>query len=248
MSDFMNKIYEEISQADSLEAFQIAVLKCVEKMNEEGLVEAAVKLKQLSKVQENLFSKMATKENLRTSKEKVLDFLYFQAYGKEKLTEKEALKIVELLLENFHLYCKFLYKADIHGKCSNKLKEHLRQLEIENEYDLQRFMYPLILSIFNDARLEENEDTGHHTVRKDIVIDSFDIVIELKCTRETMNERALSEEIAADIVHYGSKHLFFYIYDKGEVIRNVKCFKDTYEQKGIAGKDIKVKVFQEQEL
>lgn len=51
-------------------------------------------------------------------------------------------------------------------------------------------------------------DSGHHTIRKDIVIESQDIVIELKCSRKSMSERSLSEEVASDIVHYNNKYVF----------------------------------------
>lgn len=92
--------------------------------------------------------------------------------------------------------------------------------------------------------MEENEDSGHHTIRKDIVIDSHDIVIELKCSRRSMTERNLSEEVASDIVHYGNKYVFFYIYDKENVVKNPISFKNTYENKEIEGKKIFIEILQ----
>ena len=71
------------------------------------------------------------------------------------------------------------------------MKKNLPCLKIENEYDVQRLMYPVIRSVFTDAGLEETEDSGHHMVRKDIVIDSQDIVVELKCSGEAVTERRM---------------------------------------------------------
>lgn len=71
--------------------------------------------------------------------------------------------------------------------------ENLPNISIKNEYDLQHILFPIIRTIFKDARTEIFQDTGHHGVRKDIAIDSLDIVIELKCTRHSMNERQLWE-------------------------------------------------------
>ena len=147
------------------------------------------------------------------------------------------------ILNRFPIYCQHLYADTIHGKCSDTLKK-LPGIKIENEYDLQYLIYPLLLAVFEDARTEEVQDTGHHSVRKDIVIPSHDIVIELKCTRDTMSEHRLSEEIASDMVHYENKNQFFYIYDSKKIISNVYNFCHTYEQKSINDKKIEVVVFQ----
>jgi len=128
------------------------------------------------------------------------------------------------------------------------LKKNLPCLKIENEYDVQRLMYPVIRSIFADARLEETQDSGHHMVRKDIVIDSQDIVVELKCSGKAVTERRISEEIAADIVHYGNKHILFYIYDKEDVIKNAVDFQKSYESKQIGNKQIAVRIWQSNEI
>ena len=85
-------------------------------------------------------------------------------------------------------------------------------------------------------------------VRKDIVIDSQDIVVELKCSGKAVTERRISEEIAADIVHYGNKHILFYIYDKEDVIKNAVDFQKSYESKQIGNKQIAVRIWQSNEI
>lgn len=104
-------------------------------------------------------------------------------------------------------------------------------------------MLAAVSLLFPDARTESVQDTGHHAVRKDIVIDSDSAVIELKCTRVGMTERQLSEEIAADMIHYDCQHLYFYIYDKAGIIRNSISFKETYENKIIDGKTVKMIIY-----
>ena len=123
---------------------------------------------------------------------------------------KNTEDILSTVLMGFPDYCRKLYIAKFHDKCSPGVKEHLTGFHIENEYDLQKLMLPLLAAFFHDTRTECVQDTGHHAVRKDIVIDSIDSVVELKCTRPGITERHLSEEIASDMVHYESSRVFFY--------------------------------------
>ena len=44
-----------------------------------------------------------------------------------------------------------------------------------------------------------------------------------------MSQKKLVEEIEADIIHYRSKNIYFFIYDKEKVIENPLVFKSTYE-------------------
>lgn len=39
-------------------------------------------------------------------------------------------------------------------------------------------------------------------------------MIEIKCTRENMKLKKLTEEIEADIIHYSAKNIYFFLYDK----------------------------------
>ena len=63
-----------------------------------------------------------------------------------------------------------------------------------------------------------------------------------------MTERKLSEEIAADMIHYDCKRLFFYIYDKACIIRNVISFKETYENRSIDGKFVKMFIYNHSDI
>ena len=96
----------------------------------------------------------------------------------------------------------------------------------------------------NDAI--ETEDTGYETVRTDIYINQG-TVLETKCSRPSMSQKKLIEEIEADITHYGASNIFFYIYDKEKIIDNPELFKKTYENK-IYEKNIYIEILQPKEL
>ena len=70
-------------------------------------------------------------------------------------------------------------------------------LKIENEYDVQHLLFAYLKPLYPMARTEVNQDTGYATVRTDISLDS-ETVIEVKCTRPSMQLGKLKEEIAAD--------------------------------------------------
>lgn len=248
MPFILEELYDKIDAADTMEQYQNVVPECIEKLETEGYENIADEVRVLSEVYINRFSKQATFENFENSKKKVMDCLKKESFICRKISNQQGVRIVIAILEHFHDYCRCLYKEKIHNKCSDSLKRNLPCLKIENEYDLQRFMYPVIRSVFADARLEESQDSGHHMVRKDIVIDSQDTVIELKCSSETVTERRLSEKIAADMIHYKNRHILFYIYDKASVIKNAVDFQKTYENKCVEDKYIIVRIWQSNDI
>lgn len=67
---------------------------------------------------------------------------------------------------------------------------------------------------------------GCGTVRSDIWIDQ-NVIIETKCTRTSMSEKKLHEEISADITQYSAQNIYFYIYDKEKIIGNPQAFKQA---------------------
>ena len=245
MTNLISSLAQEIQNAETLEEYRKIVSKYGKMLSDQGQGEIGSHIKELADIKENKFSKRSARESLEHSKNKVLDFLAELSYTDVGIQEEQAVRIIKEILGNFPVYCRNLYQEPVHGRCSNCLKEHLPQIKIENEYDLQRLLYPVICAIFKEARVEECEDSGHHTVRKDIVLDAQDIVIELKCSsRSSITERQLGEEIASDMIHYGNKHIFFYIYDQNRVIKNVENFKRVYEEKKVGHKMIYMFVLQ----
>ncbi len=44
-----------------------------------------------------------------------------------------------------------------------------------------------------------------------------------------MTEKNLGEQIKADMVHYRKREIYFFIYDKNKIIKNMESFKKAYE-------------------
>ena len=82
---------------------------------------------------------------------------------------------------------------------------------IQNEYDLQHLLYAALKPLYPGIRKEVSKDSGIGTVREDIFIPDLDVVLEAKCTRDSMTLKKLIEEIEADIVHYQEK-IFSFMY------------------------------------
>ena len=234
----LRDLTEKIINAETVQIYEQAVKELTDFLYDAGKPSEARKLTEIAAVRNNSFSRRGAEEDLAAAKEAVAEYCRLLPDPENTATE-----LIAAMLENFHLFCKNLYKTGMHARCSDGIKEHLTGFVIENEYDLQKLMIAMLSPVFPDVRAESVQDSGHHAVRKDIIIDSDSAVIELKCTRENMTERQLSEEIAADMIHYECRRLFFYIYDKAEIIHNMVSFKETYESKSIDGKSVMIFIY-----
>jgi len=203
--------------------------------------EVIEKLKVKTNFQVNDYSKEKNKENAIKARENVIDYLdeiliYIKAndynltdYNTE-FSKEVAILIVRKILNNFYMHIEEMYEVKVHGNAS-LTKENLDKIKINNEYDVQRILYSLLKPVFPSARLEVVDDTGNSSIRYDIKIDNFSIAIEAKCSRKSMTERSLEEEISADIVRYKCENIFFFIYDKEKIIKNTTTFIDVYSRK-----------------
>lgn len=187
-----------------------------------------LRFQQIAMYQENAFSPTATEQSIQAAKVRVLQYLADKPVVKQELSKDVAVLLIERLLTNFHLYIEELIGRTPHGKAT--ITEALRQVEIQNEYDVQHLLYSLLKPIFPQARTETVDDTGYGGIRYDIVVDDYDITIETKCTRPKMTERQLTEEIAADSFHYKKGRVFFFVYDRTKIIRNKTAFEKMYSR------------------
>ena len=127
--------------------------------------------------------------------------------------------------------------------------DELKKIQIGNEYDLQRMLYALLVPIFPLIRQEAESDNGYGGVRADLYLEEYDLIIETKCTRASMIEKKLLEELGADRFHYKAKTVFFFVYDKKNIIKNPDVFKAAFvREQEKNGKNIKVIVLQPVEL
>lgn len=180
----------------------------------------------------NKFSSIQTKDSLRDSLKRGIQYIKQInniSSKDERLDLNSAIIVVRRILQNFYKHLETMYQSPVH-RSGAITKEKLDAIYIGNEYDVQRILYSLIRPIFPEARLEVPDDSGYKSVRYDISLDDYNIVIEVKCTRPTMTERSLTEEIGSDIYHYNSEYLFFFIYDKEKIITNVDAFMKNYSQ------------------
>ena len=140
-----------------------------------------------------------------------------------------ALTIVERVLKNFYMYYQAMFKAPMH-KSGQLVRETLGNIRIGNEYDLQRMVYSILLPIFPTIRQEVNSDNGYGGMRADIYLEDYSLIIETKCTRDSMSEKRLLDELGADIFHYKVKTVFILIFDKTGIIKNPVVFERAFKR------------------
>lgn len=181
------------------------------------------------------YSDKETRDNLDAAAKRIIEYL------EEIMTGSPADDQLLTVLDNYYLFLESLLERSPH-KRGKIQKEHLSGLKIQNEYDVQHLLYAYLKPFYPLARAEVSEDTGYGTVRTDIFPDS-EHVIEIKCTRNSMKLKKLTEEIEVDMVHYSAEHIYFFIYDKEKIIDNPQLFRSTYENK-VKGKRIHIVIHQ----
>jgi hypothetical protein len=145
------------------------------------------------------------------------------------LNKDSAIIVIRRVLQNFYKHIQVMYQEEVHGNGTIKKKD-LDAIQIGNEYDVQRILFSIIRPIFPTARVEVADDAGYKSIRYDIKIDEYNIVIEVKCTRKSMTERNLTEELGADAFNYNADYVFFFIYDKENIIKNIDAFIRNYKR------------------
>lgn len=183
----------------------------------------------------NEYSDKETMRNLDAARNRVI------AYLEQTMTASPADDRLLTILDNYHLFLEALLERPPHRRGGIQ-KEHLSGLKIQNEYDVQHLLYAYLKPLYPLARAEASEDTGYGTVRADILLDS-EHVIEVKCTRSSMPQKKLIEELEADMVHYHAEHIYFFLYDKEKIIENPGLFRNIYENK-VKGKQIHIVIHQ----
>lgn len=196
-------------------------------------------------VQKDVFSQEPKIDSVKSSIDKVLtllkDISVVGAMANE-LNEQTALTVVRLILRNFPKHLEEMYQKNVHGRGTLK-KSDLDKIVLGNEYDVQRILFSLLKPVFPTARVEVPGDGGYTGTRYDIFIGEYNLVIEVKCTRSSMAERTLTEEVGSDICHYTHKHIMFFIFDKQKIICNPDAFENNYS-KTFDGKDVETYIIQ----
>lgn len=194
---------------------------------------------------ENEYSENDAIISLKGSLSDTIQILEENAFILEDKTYKQRdLLLIEKIMDNFYLYYHAMYREPVH-KRGTLVSETLEAIRIGNEYDLQRMLYSLLIPIFPTIRREVYSDNGYGGMRADLYLDSYNLIIELKCTRKNMSEKQLLEELGADGFHYCADHIYFLVFDETGIIKNPEAFKEAFVREPKKdGKAVKVFVLQ----
>lgn len=242
VTEFLNAQIQALTSTD--DSKEVAtILKCIAPniANYIYSPELTLKTTQLAEYITNPFSDLKNKESISAAKERILihlnelkNYIYEEKLKfinyKSAIDEDTSILILKKILNNFYEHIKTMYLDDVHGKGTIK-KNQLENIKIGNEYDIQRILVSLIKPIFPNAKTEVIEEINCSTVRYDIDIESCNTTIEVKCTRPSMSERTLNEEMGSDSFHYKRKHILFFVYDKESIISNIDSYKKEYNKK-----------------
>lgn len=176
----------------------------------------------------NEFSKTESIKNIKVATEEIMEILKnLDIRISDDLSEATVKRIIERILSNINIYLKSMYHESLHKKCTFS-EDILHQIKIKNEYDIQHVLYSLLRTVFPEIRREVNGDNGYSGTRADLYLDQYDIIIEVKCTRQNMSEKQLTEELGADAFHYKTENLYLFIYDKEDIIKNPEAYQMAF--------------------
>ncbi len=147
----------------------------------------------------------------------------------------DAVEKIELICNKFHQVAR-----QMRSRHNNR-----STLEINDEYDVQDLFHSLLTLYFDDIRREEsNPSYAGANSRADFLLKPEQIVIEIKKTRQGLNNKQLGKELSLDAnqyqAHPDGKTLVCFVYDPEEKISNPRGLEKDLEQ--VTDK-IEVKVF-----
>ncbi len=147
---------------------------------------------------------------------------------------KEFIKLAKRLLEKIKIRSKFILEPSNEEHLNKILNMFVRfhsiarqlrnrhdnrnTLKIEDEYDVQDLLHALLKLYFDDIRTEEwTPSYAGGSSRMDFILKNENIVIEVKKTRTSLNEKQVGEQLILDIAKYSRhsdcKTLICFVYD-----------------------------------
>lgn len=122
---------------------------------------------------------------------------------------------LETIFEKFHVV-------------ANQLKRRhdgRETLIVKDEYDVQDLLEALFKLFFTDVRAEEwCPSYAGSSKRMDFLLKDQEIVVEVKMTRDGLDDKKVGEQLTIDIAnykkHHNCKQLFCFVYDPDGRIRN----------------------------
>jgi len=104
-------------------------------------------------------------------------------------------------------------------------RENRDTLVVKDEYDTQDLLRSLLAIFFDDVRPEDVVPAyAGASSRVDFVLPKFELAVELKYTRPTLDDKKLGEELLVDRERYaqrdGVRHLVCLVFDHAGLLRN----------------------------
>jgi len=123
--------------------------------------------------------------------------------------------ILNNIFDNFHSFCNQL--KDRHNKRDT--------IYVRDEYDVQDLLHCILKLHYKDVREEEYTPSyGGSSTRMDFLLKNENIVIEVKKTRDKLNDKEVGEQLILDVAHYRNhpncKTLKCFVYDPENRIKN----------------------------
>lgn len=142
---------------------------------------------------------------------------YFDECVLNKENKNNNIQLILNLFNRFHLICRQLRKRH----------DSRNTLNVNDEYDVQDLMHSLLCIYFDDIRAEEwTPSYAGGCSRQDFLLKKEKIVIEIKKTREGLQDKQIGDQLINDIAKYEShpdcKNLLCFVYDPDERIVNPK--------------------------
>jgi hypothetical protein len=160
------------------------------------------------------------RENLRRDLDRLSSIhgrleLYPVAAAEQRQRASDPAEIVELVTRRFHLVAR-----ELHNRHANR-----PTLEVNDEYDVQDLLHPLLKIFFNDIRPEEcTPSYAGGSSRMDFLLKAEQIVVEVKKTRQGLMAKEVGDQLLVDIGRYQShpdcRSLICFVYDPEGYIAN----------------------------
>ena len=122
-------------------------------------------------------------------------------------------------------------------------------LEINDEYDAQDLMRSVLAIFFDDVRPEDvSAIQAGASSRVDFVLPDYELAIELKFARDSMDSKSLGEELVVDRERYSAKkgvrHLLCLVFDHEGRLRNPRGLeRDLSRESSSEGFAVTVKIY-----
>jgi len=139
--------------------------------------------------------------------------------------QEESVNKINTIIERFPLVSRQLRNRH----------EKRNTLEIEDEYDVQDLLHSLLKIFFDDIRPEEwTPQYAGGSSRMDFLLKNEKIVIEVKKTRTSLQEKQVGEQLIIDVIkykqHQDCRTLICFIFDPEGRIGNPKGLENDLNQ------------------